>query len=89
MRRPAPAPPPGGRHALPDRQPIHHRTRRSPADLGALRAAGAHDLPREPAEVSSLLQACLEYRFATDVAIGDPPAASPYDIALADHDQSG
>jgi len=54
-----------------------------------LRAAGAHDLPREPAEVSSLLQACLEYRFATDVAIGDPPAASPYDIALADHDQSG
>jgi hypothetical protein len=29
VRRPARAPPPGGHHALPDRQPSHHRTRRS------------------------------------------------------------
>jgi hypothetical protein len=62
--------------------------RLAPADLGAVRAAGAHHLSREPAEVTSLLQACLEYRFATDVAVGDRPAAAPDDITLADDDQS-
>jgi hypothetical protein len=49
-----------------------------------VQVAQAHDISAEVNAVLRLLQACLQYRFGSDVALGDstPPTAGAADIAL-------
>jgi hypothetical protein len=45
-------------------------------------AAHGRDAKPQVREALSLLQACLYYRFGTEVAVGGPVTAGPDDIAL-------